>query len=126
MKELTLPISKPMGVLWLIAAAVFIIYGILFYFNARHGWLIGLIAVILSQILIFYFWKDAKFGTIPNLIILFAAFLSLGSYLLHKEFSNRVNLDFESNNSLSAYTLSSSDIAHLPLPVQNIFTLQSH
>jgi hypothetical protein len=123
MKELTLPISKPMGFLWLIAAAMFIIYGILFYFNSRHGWLIGLIAVILSQILIFYFWKDAKFGTIPNLIIVFAVILSFGSYLLHKEFSNRVNRDFESNSSLSTDTLITSDIAHLPLPVQKYLYL---
>lgn len=123
MKELTLPISKPMGVLWLIAAAVFIIYGILFYFNARHGWLIGLIAIILSQILIFYFWKDAKFGTIPNLIILFAAFLSFGSYLLHKEFAGNVDADFKDNNSLSTVILTAADIAHLPLPVQKYLYL---
>lgn len=118
-KELTIPISKPAGMVWLIATLLFLIYGLLYYINFKQAWLVGLIAVIISQILIFYFWKDAKFGTILNLIILIVSLVSLGSYLLHNEFTSRVKLNFLENNLLSTDILTEKDIAHLPLIVQN-------
>jgi len=117
-KELTLPISKPLGTVWIIATALFLIYGILYFINTKQSWLVGIIAVILSQILIFYFWKDAKFGTIPNLLILIIALVSLGSYLLHSEFTSSVKNDFSKNNTLSTDILTENDVAHLPLIVQ--------
>lgn len=117
-QELSLAISKPLGVVWLLTTALFLIYGILYYFNAKQAWLVGIIAVIISQSLIFYFWNDAKFGSIPNLIILIVALVSLGSYLLHHEFTSRVSNDFSENNTLSTGILTESDITHLPLIVQ--------
>jgi len=68
--ELTLPISRIWGVLWLVVALIFITSGTLLYLNSEHWWIAGIIGVILSQILIFTFWQDARFGSIPNLIIL--------------------------------------------------------
>lgn len=117
-KELTLPISKPMGLLWLTAAILFMIYGILYFTNNKYTWLVGLFAVIISQILVILFWNDAKFGTIPNLLILLISLVSLGSYLLKSEFTNKVNNDFSVNNMLSTEILAESDIAHLPVVVQ--------
>lgn len=120
-KELTLPISKPEGTLWIIAAILFLIYGILYFINNKQAWLVGIITVIVSQILIFFFWKDARFGTVPNLIILIVALVSLGSYLLHSEFTSRVKIDFLKNNQLSTELLTENDIAHLPMIVQKYF-----
>lgn len=117
-KELTLPISKPMGFVWLTAAILFLSYGILYLLNSKYAWLVGLMAVTVSQFLVFMFWKDAKFGTSPNLIILIVAVVSLGSYLLHSEFESSVKIDFLENNTLSTDTLTENDIAHLPIIVQ--------
>ena len=117
-KELTLPISKPMGLFWLSATAIFMLYGILHFTNTKYTWLVGLGAVVISQILVVMFWKDAKFGTIPNLVILVVSFVSLGSYLLKSEFTNQVINDFSANNSLSSEVLTENDIAHLPVVVQ--------
>lgn len=117
-QELTLPISKPIGMVWILVAALFLMYGILYFINYKLAWIIGLMAVIVSQILIIYFWKDAKFGTIPNLIILLVALASLGSYLLHNEFTNRVKNDFLENNSLANDLLTENDLTHLPVVVQ--------
>ncbi|NEN25674.1 hypothetical protein G3O08_19460 [Cryomorpha ignava] len=117
-KALTLPISKPMGIVWLIVAALFILCGILYFTSSKYAWLVGLVTVIVSQILIIYFWKDAKFGTIPNLIILSVTLVSLGSYVLHNEFTSRVKSDFSENNTLSTEILTETDIAHLPSIVQ--------
>ncbi len=66
-KELTLFVSKPMGFVWLTASVLFLIYGIMYIANSKYAWLIGLMAVVISQILVIMFWKDAKFGTIPNM-----------------------------------------------------------
>lgn len=115
---LTLPISKPLGIVWLIVTVFFLLYGILYFTSSKYAWLVGIITVIVSQMLIIYFWKDAKFGTIPNLIILSVTMVSLGSYLLHSEFTNRVKRDFSANNTLPIDLLNESDIVHLPTIVQ--------
>lgn len=117
-KELTLPISKPLGVVWLTATTLFLAYGVLHFLNSRYAWLSGLVAVVISQALIILFWKEAKFGTIPNVIILVVSLISLGFYLLKSEFTNQVKNDFLSNNTLSSPILTENDIAHLPLVVQ--------
>lgn len=119
LKELTLPISKPLGVVWLITMVLFIVYGILHLTNVRYDWILGIIAVILSQVIIFMFWKHAKFGTLPNLTILIASIVSLGSFLINNEFTSRVKADFANNNTFSTDILTEKDIADLPIPVQN-------
>ncbi len=70
MKQLTIPVSKPMGVLWMITAFLFVAADLIYLFRKEQWWMIALPAVILSQVVILYSWKDAKFGTIANLIIL--------------------------------------------------------
>jgi hypothetical protein len=119
LKELTLPISKPLGVVWLITMLLFIVYGILNLTNIRYDWLLGIVAVILSQVIIFMFWKDAKFGTLPNLVILIVSIVSLGSFLINNEFILRVKADFSNNNTFSTDILTEKDISDLPVPVQN-------
>jgi hypothetical protein len=114
LKELTLPISKPMGLFWLTAIVLFVIYAILHFRNNKYAWLLGIIAVVISQILVIIFWKDAKFGTIPNLIVLVVSLVSLGSYLLKSEFTNHVKSDFSVNNNLSTDILTENDIENLP------------
>ena len=66
-------VSKPMGSLWLITAFLFIAVTILLLLK-KDAWIItGIIAAVLSQLLIISAWKDAKFGTIANLILLITA-----------------------------------------------------
>lgn len=77
-KELTLPISKPMGLVRLSATVLFVIYGIMYIANADYDWAVGLIAVVISQVLVILYWKDAKFGTIANMIILLVLIDLLG------------------------------------------------
>lgn len=64
------PISKPFGIIWLMAFLLFITSAILFLSQYDFWWVIGILAVFVSQFLIIIYWKDAKFGTILNLIIL--------------------------------------------------------
>ncbi len=90
-KALSLPISKPAGLIWLIATILFVVYGSLYLTGNKYAWLIGIIAVIISQILVIVYWKDARYGTIPNVIIFVVALVSSGSYLLKSDFAKHVN-----------------------------------
>lgn len=116
-KALTLPISKPMGVLWLAACAALITYAIAFISNHKQAWLAGMIAAVLSQLMIFIFWKDAKAGTIPNLLILIISFIGYGSFIIRSEFTRSVNSEL-SASTLPAENISEKDMAHLPPIVQ--------
>ncbi len=117
-KALSLPILKPIGIVWFMVTVLFLIYSILNVIHFKLSWLFGIIAVITSQILVFYYWKDAKFATIPNIIILCVALVNLGSYILHTEFTNCVDHDFSKNNKLPTDVLTETDMAHLPKMVQ--------
>ena len=72
--ELTLPISRGWGLLWFLTALTLILSGGLWMLNVSTWWIPAIIGVILSQILVFTFWQDARFGSIPNLIILIVIF----------------------------------------------------
>ncbi|MHA7130646.1 DUF6920 family protein [Algoriphagus namhaensis] len=69
------PISRGQGILWLVVALAFSLSGLLAFFKWEIWRILAALAILCSQILIFQFWSDAKFGTLPNLIILLAALL---------------------------------------------------
>jgi hypothetical protein len=117
-KELSLPISKSAALVWLVAFILFLVYSLMFINNARYAWLAGLATAILSQILILFFWKDAKFGTIPNILIVLVSWVGAGAFMIKNEFDHLVNNDFHQNNSASTDIIAESDIAHLPGVVQ--------
>lgn len=116
--QLTQHISKPMGILWLIALILFFVSAIQFISNHNLWWITGLAAVILSQVLIFLFWQDAKFGTIPNIIILIVAILVAANYFLERDYINAVNDNFKHNNEANKEILTEADIQHLPTIVK--------
>ena len=76
--QLTQDISKPTGLLWLLSALAFIIAVFLFLLKKEWWWMIAAPALVLSQLLIIMYWKDAKFGTIANVILLAATVVAYG------------------------------------------------
>ena len=118
-KELTLPISKTLGVVWLTATFLFLTYGMLYLLNSKYAWLIGLVAVVVSQVIIFLFWKDAKFGTIPNIIILTVSIVSFGYYNFQKIIQQETAQLLDKNVSVENRILNEIDLVNLPNPVKN-------
>lgn len=74
------PISRSLGVAWLIACAAMLVAAGMVVLKQATWWLPAVCGVLLSQILIMSVWQSAKFGTIANLIILVAALPGLGSW----------------------------------------------
>lgn len=117
-KELTLPISKTLGVVWLTATILFLTYGFLYLLNSKYAWLIGLVAVVVSQVIIFLFWKDAKFGTIPNIIIMAVSIVSFGYHNFQKIIQQETAQLLNKNVSVENRILNESDLVNLPVPVK--------
>jgi len=117
-KELTMPISKQMATMWLTAAVLFIVYGIMYASNSRYSWLVGLLAILISQVLIFSFWSDARFGTIPNLFILIVVIISFASYNFQKKVNQETNQILAQNQDKTGRIISENDILHLPQPIK--------
>jgi len=78
---LRLPIGPGMGALWLSAAALFLIAAGLLALGREAWWIAGLPAVILSQVLVVLAWSDAKFGTLPNVLIVLPLVVSVAAAL---------------------------------------------
>jgi hypothetical protein len=117
-KELTLPVSRTMGILWLITAIVTFVYAFTYYMNSRYSWVIGFLVVLLSQTLIIIFWKDAKFGTIPNLLILFVSVMSFSAYKFEQQIKQETNAILSKTNFSTGKIISETDIQNLPDPVK--------
>jgi hypothetical protein len=68
--ELKLPIGRTGGIIWSLAALGFMVWAVMLFIGSTRWWVVGLPTLLISQVLIFLYWSDAKFGTIPNIIAL--------------------------------------------------------
>lgn len=117
-RELTLPISKTAGILWLLAAVAFGVYGIMYLSHNSKAWMFGLAAIIISQVLIVSFWQDAKFATLPNLIILIAVAFSFGNFRFNQMIEWEKAEILSEAHVQTPEIFSEAEIEHLPKAVQ--------
>ncbi|MBK9257316.1 MAG: hypothetical protein IPM42_17735 [Saprospiraceae bacterium] len=117
-KQLTQPISKPIGIIWLMAFLLLFIASVLFIIKNNNWWFFGIIAVVISQILIFNFWQDSKFGTIANVIILLASIIGFGTWSYYKDYKNDLETCLQQKEYFHNTILSETDIQSLPEPVK--------
>jgi len=78
--QLTQTIHKPIGLLWLISALLFITAAVIFLLKNDWWWMIAVPALVLSQLLIFMYWQNTKYGTIANVIILVGIIIGYGAW----------------------------------------------
>lgn len=117
-KQLTAVITKLWGVLWLLACVSFLLFAWVYVFGYKYWWLIGLSAVLLSQLLVIAFWKDARFGTIPNIIVLLLSVVGLSQFNFNKLIKkDAVKVTTVMNK--KSETFSADHIKGLPASVQN-------
>ena len=89
--ELTQPVSRPGGILWLQAALLFLFVAAGMLMKKNWWWMLAILAVILSQILIIGHWQDAKFGTFLNILILCAAFVGYAEWKFYRSYLTDVH-----------------------------------
>ena len=67
------PISKGIGLVWLLAAVLVLAAGAALALHAHWWWALAVVAAVVSQGAIVTSWSDAKAGTIANALLLVAA-----------------------------------------------------
>jgi hypothetical protein len=117
--QLTQPISPLFGILWLLAALLFIAAAAALFLWPRGWWAIGACAIVVSMIVIVPSWPDAKVGAIGNLIALMGVlfgFLAQGPISLRAAYERDV--DRALTRVAPATPINEEDLARLPAPVQ--------
>ncbi|WP_373523986.1 DUF6544 family protein, partial [Aquiflexum sp.] len=119
LKEFTLPVSKPMGLIWLLVLIIISISAILFLINHSNWWIWGIVGAVLSQILIFQFWSEAKFGSIPNLIIILVSIVAYAQFNFKQMVNQEIGFIQEESSIQDKKTITKEMIVDLPFPVRN-------
>ncbi|WP_340104919.1 DUF6544 family protein [Rhodohalobacter sp. 8-1] len=117
--DIRLSVSRPAGTLWLAASILFMGTAIVFYFSVNGWWAGGILAVVLSQGLVISAWRDAKFATIPNLIILLVSVIACANWLFDRNVEADIKRILSEPEPAQNAILTSNAIEDLPPPVQH-------
>ncbi len=117
--QLTQPISRTAGLVWLVAGALFVASGVSLLVAPRVWWMIAGVAILLSQGAIVASWTDARFGTVLNVVALVGvvlAFLMTGPTSLRAQYDRNVASGLARLGQPAPVT--EDDLRPLPPPVQ--------
>ncbi len=116
--QLTKNISKPVGIIWLFVALIFISASILYLLKNELWWQICCLAIVLSQILIIDAWSDAKYGTVINVVLLLVVITGFAGWNFHNKYKTDVNNYLSASIVDKTDVLTEEDIQHVPEVVQ--------
>jgi hypothetical protein len=115
--NITKEISKPLGMLWLTAAILILAVSVLYLLKKESWPMIGIAAAIISQVLIITVWKDAKFGTAANVMVLLVAIPAFANFRFNKMVKKEV-VELLAQPMQSKTIVSEEMLNGLPAPVQ--------
>ena len=117
--QLTQPISREWGVLWLLAGVLVVATAALFAAGARTYRIVGALALLVSQLVIGAAWRDAWAGTAANAVLLLVVahgLLTEGPWSFHAQYLRDVAAGL--SRSVDAPLVTETDLAPLPEPVR--------
>ena len=118
---LTVPISRPVGGAWLLAALLFVASAVSLVAAPARFFVVASLAVVVSQVVIVLAWRDARAGTVANVIALVAAVYTaavFGPFGLRAEYGRRVDAGRAGLGTAMATVVTDADVAPLPPSVQ--------
>jgi len=107
------------GLLWGGAALLLLAAAAVLWLAPRWWWLPALVGVVLSQVLVFGAWEDARWGTLANLAILLPALVAAADLRpgsLRSTWEREVR-SVEADAAAGAEVVSEQDLNDLPTPV---------
>jgi len=116
--QFTRSIAKPAGIGWLLAALFFMAGGAVGLLGYPFTWVLLAFAIVISQTLILTTWADAKYGTIPNLILLAWTIVGFTTWNYHTKFVDDVTVNLSQPSYFADEILTEQDLKPLPDPVQ--------
>lgn len=109
--------SRFAGVMWLVASVLFVTAAICFLLRRDWYWIPGALALIISQVLIFIYWSDAKYGTVLNMMIVVTVCVSAAAMQFKRTAMRDVDQLMKEAGGYE-HVISEEQIATLPYPVQ--------
>lgn len=122
--QLTQHIPLPLGVLWLLAATLFLAASVSIFALPGRWWVFGAAGIVVSQIVIIASWVDAAFGTIANVIVLVGVvygYLSEGPRSFRAEYDRDISQGLA--GAVESPVLTEKDLSRLPAVVQRYVRL---
>ena len=116
-KLLKRPVSKQAGILWMLVAILFIFSGLFLFFGKETYWILFTFAIVFSQLLLFQYWKEAKYGTLVNVLLVLIAFFQLLGWHFYQKLEKEV-ADFQSINVTGQQVITAEMLSDLPTAVQ--------
>ena len=117
-------LSMAGGSLWLVGGALFFLTAVALVVWPRGWWAIGAVALLVSVLAIVPSWSEAKFGMLPNALILtavVAGFMAEGPMSLHAAYDRDVREG--GSRTAPVVLVSDQDLAGLPAPVRRYLEL---
>ncbi|MFK7844142.1 MAG: DUF6544 family protein [Rhodothermales bacterium] len=117
--QLNQPVTKGMGLVWLVAGLLVLLAAVLFVYAPRVWWMVGFAAVLFSQVAIISSWYDARFGTLVNVIMLIGViygFAAQGPLSFNREYMDEVQKHLEMP--VSHRLVEEDDLQPLPVLLQ--------
>ncbi|MCD4774378.1 MAG: hypothetical protein K8R41_13450 [Bacteroidales bacterium] len=116
-EQLITDISKISGLAWLIVFILFLVTGIAFLAKTQWWYWLAIVTVIISTVLILLVWKDAKFGIIPNILILFVSLFSLSFHAFNNKVANEISTIMKQADTSKISIITKEQLNDLPYPV---------
>lgn len=117
-QQLSMPISRTMSIVWLAACVLFSAYCVALIVNFEYAWMVGLSAVVVSQVLIVMYWGDARFGTIPNVLVVLVCAVAMGSMWFQRSIADDTERLVSLRRNDADGRLRLEDVTALPEPVR--------
>ncbi len=114
---LTGALSKASGFLWLLSFLSFIAAATGLFLKPDLWWMPALFGVLISQLLIIVYWRDAKAGTVFNVLILIAGLTGLGRWSFENASRAEVQ-DLLAGVRENPAVVTNDDLKDLPKPIQ--------
>ena len=117
--QLTAPISRGMGLIWLAAGLLVSVTALMLTAWPRQAWIVGAVAVVVSQGVIVTAWRDAWAGTVGTALLCLVVsdgFLTRGPWSFRAEFDR--DAAAWPARARAAPPVTESDIGRLPAPVR--------
>lgn len=117
--QLAQPISRQMGLLWLAAGLMIVASAVMMVAWPRRVWIVGIVALVMSQAVILMAWRDARAGTVVNVLLLLVVahgWLTGGLRSFRAQFDRDVSAGLA--RPFEASVVTEADVARLPEPVQ--------
>lgn len=109
-------ISRGAAWLWLLAFLLLVASGAGYFRDARFWVVTAIAGIILSTALISGVWSEARFGMLPNILLLFTIVATLSSCSMNRKIAQETD-EILSRADKSGKILTLEDISHLPAPV---------